>query len=193
MQTIKCVAVGDPGVGKTCLMITYCTNTFRTESVPSVFDNNVVTAMIGDTPYSLHIYDTTTDGHYERLRPLSYPMTDVFLICFSIASPESFENVKDKWFPEVHHHCPHVACLLVGTKVDLRADPKVVANLAKKNQSTVAKTDGEKLAKDIRAYRYIEVSALIHYGVTEVFNEAIVAAINHPRKPRSRGTPCVVL
>ena len=35
---------------------------------------------------------------------LSYPQTDVFLICFSGTSPASFENVREKWFPEVHHH-----------------------------------------------------------------------------------------
>lgn len=33
---------------------------------------------------------------YDRLRPLSYPQTDVFLVCFSVVSPSSFENVKEK-------------------------------------------------------------------------------------------------
>jgi Ras family len=62
---------------------------------------------------------------YDRLRPLSYPQTDVFLVCFSVTSPASFENVKEKWFPEVHHHCPGVPCLIVGTQVDLREDSQV--------------------------------------------------------------------
>ena len=38
---------------------------------------------------------------YDRLRPLSYPQTDVFLVCFSVASPTSFENAKSKWIPEI--------------------------------------------------------------------------------------------
>ena len=58
-----------------------------------------------------------------RLRPLSYPQTDVFLICFSLVSPASFENVRAKWFPEVSHHCPNTPVILVGTKLDLRDDP----------------------------------------------------------------------
>ncbi len=62
---------------------------------------------------------------YDRLRPLSYPQTDVFLVCFSVTSPASFENVKEKWFPEVHHHCPGVPCLIVGTQIDLREDGQV--------------------------------------------------------------------
>jgi len=58
-----------------------------------------------------------------RLRPLSYPQTDVFLICFSLVSPASYENVRAKWFPEVSHHCPNTPVILVGTKLDLRDDP----------------------------------------------------------------------
>ena len=52
-----------------------------------------------------------------RLRPLSYPQTDVFLVCFSTVSPSSFENVKEKWVPEITHHCPKTPFLLVGTQV----------------------------------------------------------------------------
>ncbi len=49
-----------------------------------------------------------------RLRPLSYPQTDVFLICFSVVSPSSFENVTSKWCPEIKHHCPDAPILLIG-------------------------------------------------------------------------------
>lgn len=40
------------------------------------------------------------------MRPLSYPQTDVFLICFSVCNRASLENVTTKWFPEIQHHCP---------------------------------------------------------------------------------------
>lgn len=54
---------------------------------------------------------------YDRLRPLSYPMTDVFLICFSVVNPASFQNVKEEWVPELKEYAPNVPFLLVGTQV----------------------------------------------------------------------------
>lgn len=69
---------------------------------------------------SLGLWDTAGQEDYDRLRPLSYPQTDVFLICFSIASPSSFENVTSKWYPEIKHHCPDAPIILVGKfKLDL--------------------------------------------------------------------------
>ena len=80
---------------------------------------DAVTVMIGDDPYTLGLFDTAGQEDYDRLRPLSYPQTDVFLVCFSVTSPASFENVKEKWFPEVHHHCPGVPCLIVVSPLRL--------------------------------------------------------------------------
>ena len=61
-----------------------------------MFDNYAVTVMIGGEPYTLGLFDTAGQEDYDRLRPLSYPQTDVFLVCFSVVSPSSFENVKEK-------------------------------------------------------------------------------------------------
>ncbi|TWW78017.1 Rho-related GTP-binding protein [Takifugu flavidus] len=53
---------------------------------------------------------------YDRLRPLSYPMTDVFLICFSVVNPASFQNVREEWVPELQEYAPSVPYLLIGTQ-----------------------------------------------------------------------------
>uniref|UniRef100_A0A8C0YHP7 Cell division control protein 42 homolog n=2 Tax=Cyprinus carpio TaxID=7962 RepID=A0A8C0YHP7_CYPCA len=160
MQTIKCVVVGDGAVGKTCLLISYTTNKFPSEYVPTVFDNYAVTVMIGGEPYTLGLFDTAGQEDYDRLRPLSYPQTDVFLVCFSVVSPSSFENVKEKWVPEISHHCPRTPFLLVGTQVDLRDDSNTVEKLAKNKQRPISPESGEKLAKDLRAVKFVECSAL---------------------------------
>lgn len=107
MQTIKCVVVGDGAVGKTCLLISYTTNKFPSEYVPTVFDNYAVTVMIGGEPYTLGLFDTAGQEDYDRLRPLSYPQTDVFLVCFSVVSPSSFENVKEKVCHSLHTDTPY--------------------------------------------------------------------------------------
>uniref|UniRef100_A0A915AJ89 Uncharacterized protein n=1 Tax=Parascaris univalens TaxID=6257 RepID=A0A915AJ89_PARUN len=46
------------------------------------------------------LWDTAGQEDYDRLRPLSYPDTDVILMCFSIDSPDSLENIPEKWTPE---------------------------------------------------------------------------------------------
>jgi Ras family protein A len=56
----------------------------------------------------LALWDTAGQEDYDRLRPLSYPDTDVILMCFSIDSPDSLENIPEKWTPEVKHFCPNV-------------------------------------------------------------------------------------
>ncbi|KAK0709060.1 GTPase CDC42 [Lasiosphaeria miniovina] len=192
LGTIKCVVVGDGAVGKTCLLISYTTNKFPSEYVPTVFDNYAVTVMIGDEPYTLGLFDTAGQEDYDRLRPLSYPQTDVFLVCFSITSQASFDNVKDKWFPEVHHHCPGVPCLIVGTQVDLRDDEQALAKLSKTKGRMIRKEDGEAMARQLGAVKYVECSALTQYKLKDVFDEAIVAALEPPA-PKKKSHKCLVL
>ena len=57
--------------------------------------------MVDGKPINLGLWDTAGQEDYDRLRPLSYPQTDVFLLCYSIMSRASFANIKSKWFPEV--------------------------------------------------------------------------------------------
>lgn len=78
------------------------------------FDNYSAPMQVDTIQVSLGLWDTAGQEDYDRLRPLSYPQTDVFLICFSVASPSSFENVTSKWYPEIKHHCPDAPIILVG-------------------------------------------------------------------------------
>ncbi|XP_057626401.1 rho-related GTP-binding protein RhoG-like [Chionomys nivalis] len=160
MQSIKCVVVGDGAVGKTCILICYTTNAFPKEYIPTVFDSYSAQSAVDGSIVNLNLWDTAGQEEYDRLRTLSYPQTNVFVICFSIANPPSFENVRHKWHPEVCHHCPDVPILLVGTKKDLRAQPDTLRCLKEQGQAPITPQQGQALAKQIHAVRYLERSAL---------------------------------
>ncbi|CAG2120866.1 unnamed protein product, partial [Medioppia subpectinata] len=89
----------------------------------------------------LELWDTAGQEDFDRLRPLSYPDTDVLLLCFSIVSPDSLSNVFEKWVPEVKKFCEDVPIVLVGTKRDLRSDPQVVDSLQRQQQKPISFID----------------------------------------------------
>ena len=137
------------------------------------FDNYSASVMVDGKPISLGLWDTAGQEDYDRLRPLSYPQTDVFLICFSIVSPPSFDNVKAKWFPEIEHHAPNVPIILVGTKLDLREDRATMDALRQKRMEPVSYEQALQVSKEIRARKYLECSALTQRNLKSVFDEAI--------------------
>ncbi|KAF0457169.1 Cell division control protein 42 [Gigaspora margarita] len=118
----------------------------------------------------------TGEEEYERLRPFSYSKAGVVLICFSVTSPTSFENVKEKWFPEVHRYCPGIPYLIVGTQIELRDDPLVIEKLSQQGMRPITFEQGENLAQELGAIKYVECSVLTPKSVDNVFYEVIVAA-----------------
>ena len=192
-KTIKCVVVGDGAVGKTCLLISYTQNKFPSEYVPTVFDNYAVNVMIGGEPILLGLYDTAGQEEYDRMRPLSYPEANVFLICFSTVNPSSFENVKAKWLPEVKLHCPKVPILLVGTQMDLRDNQATLDKLAKNKSKPVSQEMGDRLAKELKMVKYSECSALTQKGLKDVFDEAILAGMEPPVDPTPKKACCLLV
>lgn len=168
MQAIKCVVVGDGAVGKTCMLMSFSQNNFPQEYVPTVFDNYNTAIMVDEVAYNLGLWDTAGQEEYDRLRALCYPQTDVFLMCFSVVDKSSFDNIKQRWWPEITHHCPGTPYVLVGNKLDLR-----VGDMTGK----VTMEMGVQLAKDINATCYKECSALNQKGLKEVFDEAARAFV----------------
>lgn len=114
------------------------------------------------------------------------------MICFSLTSPASYENVRAKWYPEVSHHCPNTPIILVGTKVDLRDDKETIEKLKEKKMSPITTAQGLQMAKEIASVKYLECSALTQKGLKQVFDEAIRAVLC-PKKPPKKKKVCIVL
>lgn len=188
---VKCVAVGDTGVGKSSLRISYTINQFPNEYFPAGANTFSANVLIGNKTYTLGLFDTTNQEECDRLRPLSYPQTDVVLICFSIISPTSFENIKEKWLPEVNYYCSSVPFLIVATQVDLRENVEVIEKLGRQNQRPISSDTDSCLARELGAAKYVECSALTQKGLKDVFQEAIVAALEPPVFKKERR--CVVV
>lgn len=182
-RPIKLVVVGDGAVGKTCMLWSYTRNAFPKEYVPTVFDNFSQLIKVDGHPVNLGLWDTAGQEDYDRLRPLSYPQTDIFLVCFSVVGPSSYANVQTKWIPELQHHAPGIPYILVGTKIDLREDKEALAQLANVSKAPFKKSDGERLCTKINAVRYMECSALTQKNLPLVFEEAVRVVLNPNPQP----------
>jgi cell division control protein 42 len=171
MQTVKCVVVGDGAVGKTSMLISYTTNTFPEEHKPTVFDNYTADVLVKGNPVCLNLWDTAGQEEFDRLRPLSYANTDVVLICYSVVHPTSFENVKNRWIPEVRYFCDKIPILLIGTKTDLKSEAA--------EDHIVPKKEAEQLiAKEFGIVEALECSAYAQENLKNVFDKAILHGIN---------------
>lgn len=166
IQDQKLVIVGDGGCGKTSLLMVFTRGSFPEEYVPTVFENYTSQLTLDKRRINLALWDTAGQEDYDRLRPLSYPDTDVIVLCFSVDNPKSFENIQDKWASEVVHFCgPTIPKILVAMKSDMRSQQQ--------SEGLVSREQGQELARKIGAYRYIECSAKYNENVDFVFTEAV--------------------
>ena len=103
-----------------------------------------------------------------------------FLVCFSVVSRTSFENVKTNWFVELKKHSLTVPTFLIGTKIDLREDENTLKVLEEDNIKVITKEEGMELAKEMGALKYFECSALTLVGLKTIFDYAARAPLNIP-------------
>ena len=140
--------------------------------------------VMNDIPISLGLWDTGGGEDYHRLRPLSYPQTDVFTLCFDVRSQYSMDRVPSYWAPELKHHCPDVPIILVATKIDLRDEER----------KTVTTEEGESIANKIGAAKYMEISSKRKEGLNELFGEvARIGYEYHSNLQKKKSGKCNIL
>lgn len=135
--------------------------------------------------------------NYRSLREVFAAKSDIFLVCFSVTDPQTLENVKSNWLPEIRKLTPGAPFILVGTKTDLRNNTEIKEALKARGAQAVTMLQGIKLAKRLGAKEYVECSAADMIGVREVFSA--VAMVTDPNgfkkrgdKRRSENSPCSI-
>jgi len=185
ISKIKVVLVGNGGVGKTTLGIVYTSGETPQEYIPTVFNVEEQTKTIDGKEFSISVWDTAGQEDYDRLRPLSYPETDVFVLCYSVwhkKNPDScayssYEAVKQLWLPELAHHCPDTPILLVACKIDLRDHENNDDDV-----NIFSYEDGLAMAEKIGAKGYAECCCYPIKGVKAVFRKAVrIAVASNPK------------
>lgn len=186
MRTKKIVVVGDGACGKTCLLVTFTESRFPEEYAPTIYETSEKIITVNDEEVKLLLWDTAGEEDYDRLSPLSYPRTDLVLLCFAINAPDSLENVSSKWLPEIKHFLPRTPFILVGNKLDLRTDPKTISMLKHDNLQPVSENTGKKMAKKLKAAAYFECSAKTMFNVRQIFHTAAEIMLEESSKTKCK-------
>ncbi|KAF7325891.1 Rho family GTPase Cdc42 [Mycena kentingensis (nom. inval.)] len=134
------------------------------------------TRIYNEEVYGYLPFDTAGSSDYDHLRPLAYPQTDVFLVCFSVDSVSSYDNVRLKWFPELRYYGPHVPIVLSAMKIDLRGDERVDGALARSHERPISREQGQRLSEELGAAEYGECSSLTQEGLLELWDKVIFRA-----------------
>ncbi|KAK0932615.1 Rho GTPase [Friedmanniomyces endolithicus] len=150
-------------------------------SEPTVFENYVHDIFIDNVHVELSLWDTAGQEEFDRLRSLSYDDTHAIMLCFSVDSPESLENVESKWVGEIAENCPGVRLVLVALKCDLREkhgdEDGEDGGVHEPKRPMIDYKQGLAVAEKIKALRYLECSAMKNRGVNEAFTEAARVAL----------------
>ena len=129
----------------------------------------------------LSLWDTAGQEEFDRLRSLSYDDTHAIMLCFSVDSKDSLENVESKWVGEIADNCQGVKLVLVALKCDLREQDNEEPNAdgqPKEKKDLITYNQGLEVARRINALRYLECSAMKNRGVNEAFTEAARVALS---------------
>jgi len=182
----KLVLLGDGACGKTSLLNVFTRGYFPTVYEPTVFENYVHDIFVDNVHIELSLWDTAGQEEFDRLRSLSYDDTHAIMLCFSVDSKDSLENVESKWVGEIAENCQGVKLVLVALKCDLReqgADEDETAGEGaegahKEKKEMINYNQGLEVARRIKALRYLECSAMRNRGVNEAFTEAARVALS---------------
>ena len=150
---VKITICGDAEIGKTCLLISYRSNS--SQSLPSIFNgitfNKDIVIDNVQHKVNINLCDTSTEQEYTQFRIKSYKNCDICLVCFDIFNLSSLQNVGTRWIPEIQQFAPNSLIILIGLKCDLRKT---------QNQNAISKETITEYQQKYNIKDYVETSAL---------------------------------
>ncbi|XP_071392606.1 rho-related GTP-binding protein RhoU-like [Centroberyx affinis] len=185
-EPLSCLLVGDGAVGKTSMIISYIFNGYPSEYRQTAFDVFSGLVHVNGIPTQIKLIDTAGQEEFDHFRSLCYAHVDVFILCFSVVNPVSFDNITAKWIPQIRAGNSTSPIILVGTQSDLRHSANILIHLDQLRTKPVHFSQARRLAHRIRADEYVECSALTQKSLKDVFDCAIFAAVKHNACKKSK-------
>ena len=160
---VKVVLLGDSGVGKTCLITRYISETFEQNTAStngaSYASKNVNYDKLKKT-ITLDIWDTAGQEKYKALTKFFYKDAAIAILVYDITQKNSFESIKSYWYEQVKENGEKTVVLgIVGNKSDLY------------EQEEVPENDAREFAQSIGAI-FALTSAKMNTGVDALFKDA---------------------
>jgi small GTP-binding protein len=160
----KLVFVGDPGVGKTCIISRFIKGSFEAD-VASTMGANYISKTIevpelGES-LDLDIWDTAGQEKYKSLTRIFFKGAKLAVLVYDITRNDTFENMKNVWLKEIKEHADEDIIIgIAGNKSDLYDEEKV------------PEEEARAFAKSIGAV-FSLTSAQNNSGINELFKNLV--------------------
>lgn len=156
----KVIVIGDPAVGKTSLLTKFVKNQFQEKYLPTVGVNIVKEPINLDqaTVINLMFWDVAGQPQFYMLHRPYFNGADGVILVFDVTRSSTFSNVNNWWNSAVKYGLSGVPRILIGNKIDLKDERKIILPMA------------EHLSEKLNA-PYFETSALTGENVKSVFQK----------------------
>lgn len=125
------------------------------------FEEKSVVLNMHESPIASFLLSSTSEADIKRLKILNYMNADFYIILFSVVDPKSFESIQTHWCKDIRNFDSKAKIFLMGTKVDLRDNVKIVNDLKSKGLSPVTFQQGTNLSRHLNTIGY--------FGIQHIF------------------------
>jgi len=116
----KVLIIGDSGVGKTCLLLRFCDNSFTTSHLATIgIDFKMKTIEVDGKRVKVQIWDTAGQDRFKTITQTYYRGAMGIILAYAVNDRESFQNIEN-WMKQIKEHASEDVCkILVGNKSDM--------------------------------------------------------------------------